>query len=170
MLEKRFGGDRLTLGSLLLNTYGNITRNETQRQTVLQCIQKEYQGFTVDQDQLRTLTIVPPPFYLDEENNRLMQYILSLSPQQPILIVGPEGCGKSDFVQSLANLCQMPCRHLFLTPQTEPAALVGSLVPQGKAPVWQNGAVTEAVSKGLWLILENLLEVSPTVLDSALRD
>lgn len=49
-------------------------------------------------------------------------------------------------------------------PQTETSALVGSLVPNGKWPQWQNGAVSEAIEKGHWLILERLnpvLEQTP---------
>ncbi|UJR09471.1 hypothetical protein I4U23_013709 [Adineta vaga] len=144
----------------------SLCRNQTQRNKIIDHIIREYSNSDIDiKGSIPSLSSARPAFYLDVEACRIVQYILSSSPTQPILIVGPEGSGKSHLVRSIATVAQVRCRHLYITPQTEPSALVGSIVPHPEFPEWQDGAVSEAAEKGYWLILENFSEASSAVLE-----
>jgi midasin len=166
VLEKHYGEEHAVLSRLLMETYSNLCRNQAQRDKIIQHITQKYSKSDIDvRESIPPLSSARPAFYLDNEASRIVQYILSSSPTQPILIVGPEGSGKSHLVQSIATVAQIRCRHLYLTPQTEPSALVGSIVPHPEFPKWQDGTVSEAAEKGYWLILENFSEASSAVLE-----
>ena len=91
---------------------------------------------------------------------------MAMRSAQNVLLVGPDGCGKSHAVRSLAALLGVPVLSLYITPQTEPAALVGSLVPKpGGKPEWRDGAVSQAAREGCWLVLENFSEAQAAVLE-----
>ena len=155
-----------TLVAIVVETYTNLCRNEKQRKDIVKYIATEFgEPESALAEYQSSLSSAQSSFYLDDEANRIAQFILAASPSQPILIVGSEGCGKSHLVQSIATLTNVRCQHLYLTPQTEPAALVGSLVPHPKLPSWHDGAVSEAISKGHWLVLENFSEASSAVLE-----
>ncbi|CAF1192426.1 unnamed protein product, partial [Didymodactylos carnosus] len=166
ILERRYGHDTISLPELLVEIYSSLCRDENQRQAITKHIATECrEPESTLSKSVSSLSSARPSFYLDDEANRIAQFILSSSPTQPILIVGAEGCGKSHLVQAIATLTNVRCQHLYLTPQTEPAALVGSLVPHPKLPQWHDGAVSEAITKGHWLILENFSEASSAVLE-----
>ncbi|CAF1222785.1 unnamed protein product [Didymodactylos carnosus] len=151
---------------IIVETYINLCRDEKQRMEIIKYIAAEFSKPVTDLSKsASSLSSAHSSFYLDDEANRIAQFILATSPSQPILIVGPEGCGKSRLVQAIATLTNVRCQHLYLTPQAEPAALVGSLVPHPKLPRWHDGAVSEAITKGHWLILESFSEASSAVLE-----
>ena len=89
----------------------------------------------------------------------------ALKCRQPILITGEAGCGKSEMVNSLGILLNKPMVHLYVTPDTEPEALVGYLMPKEKCINWNDGIVTKAAKEGKWLIIENLSQAQSTVLE-----
>ncbi|CAF3432646.1 unnamed protein product [Rotaria socialis] len=165
IIERRHS-QNLTLAEIVVETYTSLCRDEKQRMEIIKYIAAEFsEPETYLSKSASSLSSAHSSFYLDTEANRIAQFILAASPSQPILIVGPEGCGKSHLVQAIATLTNVRCQHLYLTPQTEPAALVGSLVPHPKLPHWHDGAVSEAIAKGHWLILENFSEASSAVLE-----
>ncbi|CAF0790029.1 unnamed protein product [Adineta steineri] len=165
MIERRYS-QNLTLAEIIIETYTGLCRDEKQRMEITKYVAAEFsEPETYLSKSASSLSSAHSSFYLDNEANRITQFILAASPSQPILIVGPEGCGKSHLVQAIATLTNVRCQHLYLTPQTEPAALVGSLVPHPKFPRWHDGAVSEAITKGHWLILENFSEASSAVLE-----
>ncbi|CAF2953951.1 unnamed protein product [Rotaria sp. Silwood2] len=166
IIERRYTNDMTPLPELLVEIYTSLCRNENQRQDIVKYISAEFrEPESFLSNSVSPLSSARASFYLDDEANRIAQFILGASSSQPILIVGPEGCGKSHLVQAIATLTNVRCQHLYLTPQTEPAALVGSLVPHPKLPQWHDGAVSEAIAKGHWLILENFSEASSAVLE-----
>ena len=60
----------------------------------------------------------------------------------------------------------MCIRDSYVTPETEPEALVGQHEPdEEKLVIWKDGAVTEAFENGYWLIIENISEAQSTVLE-----
>ena len=89
----------------------------------------------------------------------------ALKCRQPILITGEAGCGKSEMVNSLGILLNKPMVHLYVTPDTEPEALVGYMTPKEKCINWNDGIVTKAAKEGKWLIIENLSQAQSTVLE-----
>ena len=97
--------------------------------------------------------------------------ISSNESQEPILVVGPNGCGKTSVIQALASLLQQPVEGCFLTPESEPTDLVGQQLPAdvsgpGLAHIqWTDGAVTKAYKHGSWLLLDNLAQAEACVLE-----
>lgn len=109
------------------------------------------------------------PYVVYPEVIRVWKHILHcmrMEHPQPVLLVGPAGFGKSECVRALAAMLNRPCLHLHITPQTQPAALVGQYVPgKDKTIRWEDGVVTKAVREGMILVLENLSEAPPGVLE-----
>lgn len=94
----------------------------------------------------------------------------SLQAGQPLLVIGLDGCGKSESLRVLSWLLGMRLENLNMTPETEPAALVGQFVPastpgHGDPVVWVDGAVTKAYKAGAWLCLDGLAEAEAAVLE-----
>jgi hypothetical protein len=94
----------------------------------------------------------------------------SLQAAQPLLLIGRDGCGKSDSLRVLSWLLGMQLQALNMTPETEPSALVGQYLPaatpgQGDPVVWVDGAVTAAYKAGSWLCLDGLGEAEAAVLE-----
>eukprot|EP00775_Hariotina_reticulata_P003371 gene3371-3646_t len=97
--------------------------------------------------------------------------------EDPLLLVGKDGCGKSEALKALSWLLGEQLQQLNITPETELSALVGQLAPNdqaGKATsgnvpqdpvVWVDGVVTTAFKAGQWLCLDNLGEAEASVLE-----
>ena len=107
------------------------------------------------------------PYVLtDRVLSTLKQVCFNMNIKQPILITGAEGCGKSELLLTLAWFSGQRVYQLNITPETEPSALIGQLIPNdtkdehdsnsGKKLIWQNGCVTEAYVTGQWVLLDHL--------------
>lgn len=90
--------------------------------------------------------------------------------QLPLLVAGPTGCGKTAAITVLAELLHCPCFQAYLTPETDSSLLVGSYRPcvgEGSSQLidWQDGIVTEAIDKAGWVLLDNISDADPCVLE-----
>ena len=105
------------------------------------------------------------PFVVTDYVKKAWMYILhALKQQQPILLVGPGGCGKSDMILWLASLLGKHVNSWCLTSDTETSDLVGKIIPK-KPAEWVDGVVTKSVKRGQWLLLDNINEAEPAVLE-----
>jgi MoxR-like ATPase len=100
------------------------------------------------------------------------QMVPALRLRQSVLLVGPEGCGKSEAIRTLAALVQARLWEVCITPETEPATLIGQLTPNSGGSgadtdriVWQDGTVTIACKSGSWILLDNLNLAEGSVLE-----
>ena len=112
------------------------------------------------------------PFVITDRVLRLWKKILfALSINQPILIIGNEGCGKSEAVAALSYLLGSNLNSLCLTPEVESSALIGQYIPnEEKATLggivrWHDGVVSEAFRNGYWSLLDNLNQAHAEVLE-----
>ncbi|CAF3688580.1 unnamed protein product [Rotaria sp. Silwood1] len=116
------------------------------------------------------------PYVLtDRVLSTIKQVCFNMNIKQPILITGAEGCGKSELLLTLAWFCGQQVHQLNITPETEPSALVGQLIPNdnkdendpnyGKKLIWQHGCVTQAYINGQWALLDNLSSAESSVLE-----
>ncbi|XP_055005322.1 midasin-like isoform X2 [Boleophthalmus pectinirostris] len=99
---------------------------------------------------------------VDSTCQNLRRLALAVASQKPVLLEGPIGCGKTSLVEYLATVTghnsATEIMKVQLGDQTDSKMLLGLYrctdVP-GKF-VWQPGTLTQAVSKGQWILLEDI--------------
>eukprot|EP00061_Rhincodon_typus_P005155 g24342.t1 len=94
--------------------------------------------------------------------NYLQSLAMAVASQNAVLLEGPIGCGKTTLVEYLAALTgrQKPPDFLKvqLGDQTDSKMLLG-MYRCADVPgefVWQPGSLTQAVTNGYWLLLEDI--------------
>uniref|UniRef100_A0A8C9U2F8 Midasin n=1 Tax=Serinus canaria TaxID=9135 RepID=A0A8C9U2F8_SERCA len=115
-----------------------------------------------------------PNFMFEQENNasnfvlvesaftNLQNLAIAVAYQTPVLLEGPIGCGKTSLIEYLAAVTgRAKPPHILkvqLGDQTDSKTLLGMYrctdVP-GEF-VWQPGTLTQAVTKGHWILLEDI--------------
>ncbi|XP_047429048.1 midasin isoform X2 [Mugil cephalus] len=99
---------------------------------------------------------------VDSSCRNLRRLALAAASQKPVLLEGPIGCGKTSLVEFLAAVTghtkATEILKVQLGDQTDSKMLLGMYrctdIP-GKF-VWQPGTLTQAVSKGQWILLEDI--------------
>lgn len=81
----------------------------------------------------------------------------------------PAGCGKSAVIRHLALALGQSLQGCYLTSEVEASALVGQQMPNDEGGderiIWQDGAATKAYKQGCWLLVDNLDQADPCVLE-----
>ena len=81
----------------------------------------------------------------------------------PVLLKGPTGCGKSRFVEFMAQTLNRPLVTVACNDETSAADLVGRWLVRGGDTVWQDGPATRAVKQGAVLYLDEVAEAREDV-------
>lgn len=81
----------------------------------------------------------------------------------PLLIKGPTGCGKSQFVQHMAEQLDTPLIKVACNEDTNAADLLGRFLIKGADTIWQDGPVTRAARTGSILYLDEIAEAREDV-------
>jgi nitric oxide reductase NorQ protein len=82
----------------------------------------------------------------------------------PLLVKGPTGCGKSRFVQAMAERIGRPLVTVACSDETSASDLLGRWLVRGGDTVWQDGPVTAAVRAGAVLYLDEVAEAREDVI------
>jgi len=82
----------------------------------------------------------------------------------PVLLKGPTGCGKSRFVEAMAESLGRPLVTVACNDETSSADLLGRWIVRGGETVWQDGPVTRAVREGAVLYLDEVAEAREDVI------
>lgn len=82
----------------------------------------------------------------------------------PLLLKGPTGCGKSQFVQHMAEKLGLPLIKVACNEDTSSADLLGRFLIRGADTVWQDGPVSRAVRLGALLYLDEIAEAREDVI------
>lgn len=99
---------------------------------------------------------------VDSTCGNLRRLALAVASQRPVLLEGPIGCGKTALVEFMAAVTghtkDTEIMKVQLGDQTDSKMLLGLYrctdIP-GKF-MWQPGTLTQAVSKGQWILLEDI--------------
>lgn len=81
----------------------------------------------------------------------------------PVLLKGPTGCGKTRFVEFMAERLARPLITVACNDETSAADLVGRWLVRGGDTVWQDGPATRAVKQGALLYLDEVAEAREDV-------
>ena len=81
----------------------------------------------------------------------------------PVLLKGPTGCGKSRFVEFMAEKLKRPLITVACNDETSVVDLVGCWLVRGGDTVWQDGPATRAVKQGGILYLDEVAEAREDV-------
>lgn len=82
----------------------------------------------------------------------------------PLLLKGPTGCGKSQFVEFMANKLNRPLIKVACNEDTNAADLIGRFLIQNGETVWQDGPVTRAIKSNALLYLDEFAEAREDVI------
>lgn len=76
----------------------------------------------------------------------------------PVLLKGPTGCGKTQFVESMAKALGRPLYTVSCHEDLTAADLVGRYLLEGGETVWHDGPLTKAVREGGICYLDEVVE------------
>ncbi len=102
--------------------------------------------------------------YYRETGNEARIFELCFRNQLPLLIKGPTGCGKSQFVAAMAERLGRPLIKVSCNEDTTAADLLGRFLLKNQETKWQDGPVTRAVREGAILYLDEIAEAREDVI------
>lgn len=82
----------------------------------------------------------------------------------PLLLKGPTGCGKSRFVEKMAQELGRPLIQVACHDDTSALDLVGRYLVKGGDTIWQDGPLARALREGAILYLDEVAEAREDVI------
>lgn len=102
--------------------------------------------------------------YYREIGDEVPIFELCYRNRLPLLIKGPTGCGKSQFVAAMAERLGRPVVKVSCNEDTTAADLLGRFIIKNMETVWQDGPVARAVREGAILYLDEIAEAREDVI------
>lgn len=96
-------------------------------------------------------------------NNEVEVFESCFNLQLPLLLKGPTGCGKSQFVEFMAQKLNRPLIKVACNEDTNAADLMGRFLIQNGETVWQDGPVSRAIKTNSILYLDEFAEAREDV-------
>ena len=76
---------------------------------------------------------------------------------EPLLLIGETGVGKTSLIRHLAYLTHNSFQRFNLSGQTEKLHFIGGYCPSERGEfVWQDGVLIEAMRRGQWLVIDEI--------------
>ena len=122
-------------------------------------------------DEARDLARVPSlsafkGYCLDQQTSESLYHVAeAVALAEPCLLEGPTSASKTSVILYLAALLGQPVARLNLSAQTDTGELIGRYTPAEGGWAWRDGLVVEALTRGWWLILDELNLAEPQVLE-----
>ncbi|MBP9674427.1 MAG: CbbQ/NirQ/NorQ/GpvN family protein [Bacteriovoracaceae bacterium] len=102
--------------------------------------------------------------YYHEVGNEAEIFKLCFEKRLPLMIKGPTGCGKSQFVAAMAEKLKRPLIKVSCNEDTSAADLIGRFLIKNMETCWQDGPVVRAVRTGAILYLDEVAEAREDVI------
>lgn len=102
--------------------------------------------------------------YYQEIDNEIALFRRCFELKLPLLIKGPTGCGKSQFVAAMAERFNKQLIKVSCNEDTTASDLIGRFLLKNQETVWQDGPVTKAVREGSFLYLDEVAEAREDVI------
>ncbi len=92
------------------------------------------------------------------QHNEIELFQCAASNQLPVLLKGPTGCGKTRFVEHMAEQLSRPLYTIACHDDLTAADLVGRHLIGAEGTYWQDGPLTRAVREGAICYLDEVVE------------
>ena len=103
-------------------------------------------------------------YILDEKQKGFSEIVLeAVNQSEPVLLVGPTGCGKTATLRYLASKTRNGYRRMQLNGATSLDNFVGRNLINEQGTYWQDGILTTAMREGHWLVLDELNMALPEI-------
>ena len=96
-------------------------------------------------------------YYL-EQNNEVQLFETAAKMQLPVLIKGPTGCGKTRFIEAMAEKLNRKVYTVVCHDDMTSADLIGRHLIDENGTFWQDGPLTKAVREGGICYLDEIIE------------
>jgi nitric oxide reductase NorQ protein len=111
----------------------------------------------VEQDAVRKPSADDTVFYLPQ-GNEVEVFEAAYSKRLPVMLKGPTGCGKTRFLEYMAQRLVRPLVSVACHEDLTSSDLVGRFLLEGEETVWQDGPLTKAVKEGAICYLDEIVE------------
>lgn len=103
----------------------------------------------------------------DTTTNTLRLMAEAISHNEPVMLDGETGGGKSADVRYLAYRTKTPLYWVNLCEQTDPAEFIGKYVPTVDSDrfAWMDGVLIQAMKQGAWLFLDDINLAPASILE-----
>lgn len=115
--------------------------------------------------------VLDKPNYVSQ-GNQIELFEHAFEQKIPLILKGPTGCGKTRFIEYMANRLDVPLITVSCHEDLTAADLVGRFLFKGDETVWQDGPLTLAVRYGAICYLDEIVEArkDTTVIIHSLTD
>jgi len=96
--------------------------------------------------------------FYQQQNSEVDLFLHANKNQLPVLIKGPTGCGKTRFVEYMAEKLQRPLYTVACHDDLTASDLVGRFLIGKEGTFWQDGPLTRAVREGAICYLDEVIE------------
>ncbi|NMP30612.1 CbbQ/NirQ/NorQ/GpvN family protein [Thalassotalea sp. M1531] len=96
--------------------------------------------------------------FYQEQHNESALFEYAFNNQLPVLIKGPTGCGKTRFIEHMANKLNKPLYTVACHDDLTASDLVGRHLIGSDGTYWQDGPLTRAVREGGICYLDEVVE------------
>lgn len=103
------------------------------------------------------------PVYYKNIGNEAEVFKTAYKLKLPVLLKGPTGCGKSRFVEKMAEDLGRPLIEVSCHEETSAIDLVGRFLIKGGETSWQDGPLPRAIKEGAILYLDEIAEAREDV-------
>jgi nitric oxide reductase NorQ protein len=106
------------------------------------------------------------------QNDEISLFRSSFSQKIPLILKGPTGCGKTRFVEYMANKLDLPLIVVSCHEDLTASDLIGRFIFTGEGTIWEDGPLTLAVRYGGICYLDEIVEArnDTTVVIHSLTD
>lgn len=102
---------------------------------------------------------------IGQDDNKISLEV-AISQNLPALLIGETGTGKTTLVREYATQNGRELLRISCTGQTSTDEILGKWLIRDKETYWQDGAITMAMRKGWWVVVDEVNSALPEVLFS----
>ena len=149
------------LGLLGAEIYCSALRNRQAQMIVFKIFKKEW-NFDRDSVELQSFLVPEMPVVVNDHTCELLTVLVNaLRSEQPILIKGCAGSGKSCLAKTIAFLLRNQYEQVTLTSESEPSVMLGEHLPKENSHEevsieWRDGPLTRSFKEGTVCIVDNI--------------